>query len=716
MMLQLGGYCFCMMKIYAPLLALGALLQSTFAQTAPPPQKPAAVWSFEELLGGAPNSKVIHEPTAGTHDPVAGFPTLAEGVVGNALKFDGLATHLTRAADKAPDLGEAFSFEGWIALQEYPWNWAAILNQERDHKEGWFFGIGGDGRLGLHLAKDGKWIECNSKTQLPLLKWSHVAGSYDPATGLKVFINGKLEGEVKTTGPITPAKGVDLLLGLSHTKTFPIRTERSYSASFQSPMLLDGLLDEVKIHDKALTEEEVAKAYAAVQPKVAQPLKFRRMPSGPEGPGEFGAVYTRLNYAPEWERHWRVGDFPDILVRFDESPSRIVFWRGTNYGACYVSENGLWAGDQSLEANSNTTGCYEHMADKKCSFSTAKILESNEARVVVHARYASVGIDGKFLDPDPLTGWGLWSDEYFTIYPDGVAVRHVVAKNHFNGGGEWQETLLYNQPGMRPEDTVDLKALTLANQKGETHTYSWEDGMPVKFNDPKGPRHFQNPDQANIQIVNFKSNWKPFIVYETDVKIIPVGIGPSSDYSKFPCWNHWPVAQLPNDGRKAIVSDKPSHFSLSTSRGVVRRNAEGSESVYLYGMTDQPIDSLVPLARSWNSPPAATLAGSGFEGAAYDKNQRAYVFTTKSPSPGPLEFSLEATPDSPIHNPAFVVKNWGNRPAKLTIDGKEIPRGKDFRFGHNKTLEGTDLVVWVKANGNKKTSFKIQAPTAQDDD
>jgi len=37
-------------------------------------------------------------------------------------------------------------------------------------------------------------------------------------------------------------------------------------------------------------------------------------------------------------------------------------------------------------------------------------------------------------------------------------------------------------------------------------------------------------------------------------------------------------------------------------------------------------------------------------------------------------------------------------------------------FLHNKTLEGTDLVVWVKAKGDKKTSFKIQAPSAQDDD
>jgi hypothetical protein len=44
------------------------------------------------------------------------------------------------------DFGEASSFEGWVALQQYPWNWAAIVNQERDHKEGWFFAISGGER------------------------------------------------------------------------------------------------------------------------------------------------------------------------------------------------------------------------------------------------------------------------------------------------------------------------------------------------------------------------------------------------------------------------------------------------------------------------------------------------------------------------------------------------------------------------------------------
>jgi hypothetical protein len=175
------------------------------------------------------------------------------------------------------------------------------------------------------------------------------------------------------------------------------------------------------------------------------------------------------------------------------------------------------------------------------------------------------------------------------------------------------------------------------------------------------------------------------------------------------------VAQLRNDGRKAIISDRPSHFSLSSSRPVIHRANGNSEAMFLYGMTDQPAETLAPLSRSWNSAPVATLAGSGYEGGTYKKSERAYIFTAKTPDAGPLEFSLDATHESPIQNPAFVVKNWGNRPAKLTIDGKAIPRGKDFRFGHNKTLEGTDLIVWAKTRGDKKTSFKLQAPSDSGD-
>ena len=49
-----------------------------------------------------------------------------------------------------------------------------------------------------------------------------------------------------------------------------------------------------------------------------------------------------------------------------------------------------------------------------------------------------------------------------------------------------------------------------------------------------------------------------------DLGIEGFGIGPSRDYSMFPCWNHWPVAQMPSDGRYAKHPDRTSHSSLTS--------------------------------------------------------------------------------------------------------------------------------------------------------
>ena len=650
----------------------------------------------DPTFGGRLDS--VYESIGGVSDRLEGYHEFAEGVRGGGLKCDGFTTHVVRKSDQLPPLAESFSFEAWVAPQVYPWNWAAIVNQEREQKEGWFFGVSGEGRIGLRVAIDGKWNECISKSQLPLLKWSHVMGTFDAREGLKVYINGKLEGVHHVTGMVTPARDVDVWLGQSHTKNYPIRTERRYSATFLSPMVFDGLIDEIKIYGKSLTEEDVANAYAAVQLKVSQPLKWRVLPSGPDGPAPFGAVYTRLKYAPEWERLWRIGDYADILVRFDESPVKVVFWRGMNYAASYVSENGLWSGDQSLECNSAETGCYEHMSDKQCQFTHARIIENHDARVVVHWRYAMVGIDLKCLRVDPATGWGNWVDEYFTIYPDGVTVRNPVIQE-VRGGHQWQETILFNQPGARPEDMVEIEAFSIANMDGESHTYSWENGPPQAYEEPAG---------ANIQMTNFRSQYKPYVIFEPGSRIGPFRIPPSSDYSKFPCWNHWPVAQLPNDGRKAIASDRPSSFSLSCGYPVKHSGPNNSQAAaFLYGMTDRFVTDLVPLAKSWISPPKLIVKGSGFNNQGYDRFQRAYVVECGD-NAGTLEFTLEASEDSPIVNPAFVIKNWDGRDVTLKINGKKIKRGKTFRYGFRPTLDGQDLIVWIKHSDSSPVRIVIK--------
>jgi hypothetical protein len=555
----------------------------------------------------------------------------------------------------------------------------------------------------MKVIINGELKECVSEEPVPLLQWSHVVGTFDKDVGINVYVNGERAAELSVKGVVTPAKGYDLLIGKGSKKMSPVRSERGPSESILSHMVFDGLIDEVKIYSRCLCAGEVEEAYSAAKPKVKQPLQWRQMPSGPKNvANRFGAAYCRLRYAEEWEEFWRVGDHPDILIHFDESPARMLFWRGTAYGAVWVSEDGRrFMGDQSVEASGNSTGmgCAEHMSDKQCRYAYVRLLENHDARVVVHWRYAISDIIYGIsrIEKD---GWGEWADEYYYIYPDAVSTRkqilHSGTLNH-----EWQETIVLHQPGTRPEDNIEIEALTWGNMDGESRTYSWE----IRHERGSG-----GPKDSTIQVVNLKSKYKPFIIYEPGSRMKLFGCCVEEQWSNFPWWNHWPVSQIANDGRRTGVPDRPGHSSLAQaiedSKGIKHDKEKGTyTAVSLTGMSDKGVRGLVPLARSWNHPPELKIVGGDFASEGYDKYQRAYVVRRKDAGkPSTLKFELAASSKSPIVNPAFVVQGWGEAGAKLEVNGREVKRGRDFRFGHNHRLEGSDLVVWVqKESANPKT-------------
>jgi hypothetical protein len=70
---------------------------------------------------------------------------------------------------------------------------------------------------------------------------------------------------------------------------------------------------------------------------------------------------------------------------------------------------------------------------------------------------------------------------------------------------------------------------------------------------------------------------------------------------------------------------------------------------------------------------------------------------------------LAGSSDSPVFNPAFVIQGWGEKEAILKIDGAEVPRGRDFRYGHRRTLESTDLIVWIKTVSEKPVRIAVSA-------
>jgi hypothetical protein len=134
--------------------------------------------------------------------------------------------------------------------------------------------------------------------------------------------------------------------------------------------------------------------------------------------------------------------------------------------------------------------------------------------------------------------------------------------------------------------------------------------------------------------------------------------------------------------------------------------------IMLNGLTDKAAAELVPLAQSWAKPAQLKLKkgllGSAFVDEGYDPTERAYQLACKRRGkPSTLEFELACSKDSPAVNPAFVVKNWGAKAVALKINGKKVKRGEDFRFGYQDAIEGSDLVVWIKAESTKSVKITL---------
>ena len=642
------------------------------------------------------------EPPGGT-DEFHGPWTHVAGVAGQALVFDGYRTELVRKSDAAIAPDGDFSITAWVAPQEYSWNLSAIANQQQDFQKGYFFGIDHTGRLVGGVAVDGGWKQCVSDAPLPLLEWSHVAMVFDPATGIRLHVNGKPAGPLACTGNPVFAKDLPITLGKTQSRMSPANTERATSRAVQSWMMFDGLLDEVRIDDKALSLDEIREMHDSVKITNRRPLQFRKLPSGPDDPKPFGAYLTRLRFSPGWDSLWKGSEQPDIVVRFDDSPVKLVFWRGTGYIPAMVTENGIWMSDQSGE-HFGTGECYEAMGDKQARYSNVRILENTPARAVIHWRYALASISHRIIHETD-TDAGDWMDEYWTVWPDGVVARKQVLWSEYKqpAAYQFQETIFFNQPGTKPQDNVEYEALSFMDMGGQTATYSWKETAPRKFD--------KAPTFMPVEMVNTKSRYRPFSIHHPERIAKPFNFGWMKEYSTFPCWNHWPVSQIANDGRKAVAPDKASHTSLTAINGKLQkyeRFPDGSVRVRsLIGMTTGTIQSLLPLARSWNMAPGVNSVSHGFASLGYDAYERAYLFRKEGENAQALEFTVAASEQSPLVQLPVVIRDWGTGAARIELVGKDPAIHDKCRVGRVSRLENDDLVVWIPVESTIPVRVRI---------
>jgi hypothetical protein len=276
-----------------------------------------------------------------------------------------------------------------------------------------------------------------------------------------------------------------------------------------------------------------------------------------------------------------------------------------------------------------------------------------------------------------------------------VAAKELRCWTDGSSGHEWQEGMVITGPDQHPEQVLETDpALRLVTLDGEVRDYSWKNGPPqgVDYRDVK------------IHVVNYQGQYDPFTIADIDGG--DVYSGEVTDYSVFPSWNHWPVAQMPSDGRYAKHPDRTAHSSLTHVRGPLQQGDNPDRPFQrmfmLEGLSTKTPEALIKLARSWLHAPDIE-ARSGCKCFGYDRAKREYPLVAFNDT---MTVTIQASPERPLVNVCFGVRNWGGRgAAEVRVNGRKV---SEMRQGAFVDTDGTDtMILWVELETSALAEFAI---------
>ncbi len=235
------------MKCYL-LTALFAWFACSATAVALPTDGLIAHYTFDDH-----NTTVAADASPMHHDgTIIGAITYADGISGKALCFPGR----TDSYVSVPDPDKAFCTSGsltlsaWVKRDDVGTNWDGIVCN----------GVGKGGYQLLYGDKDQNIILYLKTSQtgykpvagpyFPCHGWQHIAATYDSTRKTaNLFINGNKAAAEPFKGAVTDF-GKELLIGKS-----------AYAGAFR------GLIDEVRIYDRALAPDEIKALAAAFTPQ-----------------------------------------------------------------------------------------------------------------------------------------------------------------------------------------------------------------------------------------------------------------------------------------------------------------------------------------------------------------------------------------------------------------------------------------------------------------
>ncbi|CAH1208039.1 hypothetical protein PAECIP111892_03038 [Paenibacillus auburnensis] len=235
-------------------------------------------WAFDEGTGAS-----ALESVTGTQDDIqyvfnqtefteSCTPPWRQGVSGYGLLFDGYSSYIAHSAHLEgqhgrPEYLSALSIGVWVAPRTYEWGYdsklAAIVNQHNmENKQGFLLGMFRHGSWSFQIGLEGgDWKEIWSPDgyELPKNEWSYLNAVFNGDDGeIKLFLNGsEIASDTVARGSrMAAAVDTDLLIGKNNHSS---KLVEAFSLH-----MFGGIMDELKIYNRALSNEEVAASYQEV--------------------------------------------------------------------------------------------------------------------------------------------------------------------------------------------------------------------------------------------------------------------------------------------------------------------------------------------------------------------------------------------------------------------------------------------------------------------
>ena len=218
---------------FALTLLVGLMTQPVFAQDVE--DGIVAYWAFNETSG-----ETASDSSGNGHDgTLMGNPQRVDGYFGGALEFDQVGDEVN--VPYHADLNqETFTICAWANVEPGSADHRAVVSSRDAPPTGYIF-YAEPGNTWEFWTGDGEW----RKTQGPAVKlgdWEHLAATFADGTQ-KFYVNGELEGETASALIVNPSQ--ELLIGAG-------ANERDHEYFFK------GVIDEVRIYDRELDEDEIA--------------------------------------------------------------------------------------------------------------------------------------------------------------------------------------------------------------------------------------------------------------------------------------------------------------------------------------------------------------------------------------------------------------------------------------------------------------------------